>query len=93
MRKGSNLFESLVQKIVGFPGILRVSVFYCEEKFKDDLMKDKEYMERDIFLFSLKDWMKSLIFKQKEEQNYEELINYCNKLLLLLLLLDKSSFQ
>ena len=50
-----------------------------EEKFKDDLMKDKEYMEKDIFLFSLKDWMKSLIFKQKEEQNYEELINYCNR--------------
>ena len=50
-----------------------------EEKFKDDLMKDKEYMEKDIFLFSLKDWMKSLIFKQKEEQNYEALINYCNR--------------
>ena len=29
-----------------------------EEKFKDDLMKDKEYMEKDIFLFSLKEWMK-----------------------------------
>ena len=50
-----------------------------EEKFKDDLMKDKEYMEKDIFLFSLKEWMKSLIFKQKEEQNYEPLIIYCNR--------------
>ena len=49
-----------------------------ERKFKDDLIKDKQYIEKDKFLYSLKEWMKSIIFKQKEE-NYEMILKYYNR--------------
>jgi len=51
-----------------------------EKEFKDDLMKDKEYMEKDKFLYSLKEWLKNVILKEKEtEENYEMIFGYHNR--------------
>ena len=46
------------------------------QKFKDDMDKDNEYIEKDKFLFYLKEWIKSEVSKQKDN-NYLSILNYC----------------
>ncbi|RZD40631.1 MAG: hypothetical protein CXT73_06360 [Methanobacteriota archaeon] len=49
-----------------------------EEKFKDDIIKDTKFVEKDKFLYYLKEWIKSEVSKQKDN-NYLPILNYCNR--------------
>ena len=50
-----------------------------KQKFKDDMDKDNEYIEKDKFLFYLKEWIKSEVSKQKDNNNKLSILNYCNR--------------